>query len=297
MSSLLEVAKIAAIFLLLGLNVARAAQPSVTPAAPSELPRLVQVKDNVYVIQNVNSVVPEIGAFGGNVAIYITDDGVILVDSKNERMHDDLVGKVKSLTNAPIKYVVLTHNHGDHSGGSAKLQALGATVIISHADRESMIRGNQPGVPQMAYSEKASIFLGRNEMQLREFRGHTRGDTVVYLPAERIVIAGDLVTTPDSIPGIVNYGDGGNWTDWGLTLDEIAKMDFDFLIGGHGPVLTKSQFIEFRNKVAGIRERFRVLNRERKGADEIGQTLMREFNWGGPGPAAGNIPGMIQELR
>lgn len=276
-----------------------AAQPGGAPQAPAptELPRLLPVKDRVFLIQNVNHVVPEIGAFGGNITIYLTDEGVILIDSKNERMHDDIVAKVRSLTPLPIKYVILTHNHGDHSGGSLKMQQIGATVLSSRASREHMVRANLPGQAQVTYSQQAGLHLGGRELQLRELRGHTRGDTVIYFPAERVLVAGDLVTTPDSIPGIVNYGDGGNWTEWGESLDAIAQMDFDILIAGHGPTLTKPQFLAFRDKIAGIRERFRALNRERKSADEIGQTLVREYNWGGPGPAVGNIAGMMQELR
>ena len=90
-------------------------------------------------------------AYGGNATFYLTDAGVILVDSKSDGEHDDLLAKLKTLTDKPIKYVILTHNHGDHSGGAAKLQAMGATLLISAADRENMIRGNQQGIPDIGY--------------------------------------------------------------------------------------------------------------------------------------------------
>jgi glyoxylase-like metal-dependent hydrolase (beta-lactamase superfamily II) len=271
----------------------QAPPPAVTPAP---LPALIKVKDDVYVIQNIRHTVAEIGQNGGNVTVYVTPDGVILVDSKNERMHDDIVAKVKTITDRPIRYVVITHNHADHAGGSARFQAMGATVVSSAGTRENMLRANAPGAAQMAYSGAAQLSLGGKDVQLREYRGHTRGDTVVLLPAARVVVAGDLVTTTETIPAIVNYGDGGGWTDLGRTLDEIARMDFDILIGGHGPSLTRAEFLKFRDRTTAIRERFRALNRERKTPDEIAQTLVREFNWG-TGPAAGNIPGMMQELR
>ena len=98
--------------------------------------KLVKVRDDVYRVNVNDAVLPDIPLFGGNVGIYLTDGGVVLVDSKNERMHDDLVAKVRSLTNAPISYVVLTHNHADHSAGAAQLRALGATVVMSAADRK-----------------------------------------------------------------------------------------------------------------------------------------------------------------
>jgi cyclase len=266
------------------------------PQAPAPVPKLVKVSDDLYVIQNVNNTVAEIGQNGGNVTIIVTPEGVILVDSKNERMHDDIIAKVKSVTDRPIKYMVLTHNHGDHSGGSARLQAIGVTVMSSIGSRDNMARTNAPGQAQIAYSGHAEMSLGGRRLQLRELRGHTRGDTVITLPASGALIAGDLVTTPDSIPTIVNYADGGNWTELGESLDAIGGLEFDVLIAGHGPNLSKAEFLKFRDKTAAIRERFRALNREQKTQEEIGQTLMKEFNWG-TGPAVGNLAGMMQELR
>ncbi len=264
--------------------------------APTELPRLIKLKDDVYVIQNVNNVVAEIGAFGGNITVYLTDDGVMLFDSKNAQMHDDVVAKVRSLTDKPIKYVVLTHSHADHSGGAAKMAAIGATVIISREDRELMARQNPMGLPQVGYSHAASVALGGKEARLVEYCGHTRGDTVAYLPAARVLVVGDLVTTPDTIPQIVNYGDGGNWTDMVKTLNALAAVDFDVMVGGHGPVLTKAEFLKHRDKVAAIGERARALVKQGRPQDEITQTLLKEFNWG-TGPAAGVIPGMMVEFR
>lgn len=266
------------------------------PPAPAPPPRLIKVADNLFVIQNANHTVQEIGQNGGNVTVIVTPAGVVLVDSKNEKMHEDILAKVKSVTSQPVRYMVLTHNHGDHSGGSARLQAMGVTVVSSVASRRHMERTNMPGQAPIAYAGYAELTVGGTRLELRELRGHTRGDTVITLPAQRAVIAGDLVTTPDSIPAIVNYADGGSWTELGESLDAIARMDFDVLIAGHGPNLTRAEFAKVRDKAAGIRERFRTLNRERKTQDEIAQTLMKEFNWG-TGPAAGNLAGMMQELR
>jgi glyoxylase-like metal-dependent hydrolase (beta-lactamase superfamily II) len=272
----------------------RAQQGAPAQAAPP--PRLIKVADDLYVIQNQNHTVAEIGQNGGNVTIIVTRDGVILVDSKFERMHDDIMAKLKSITDKPVRYLVLTHNHGDHSGGSARIQALGATVVSSVATRENMARANAAGRAQVAFNGSAELELGGTRLELRELRGHTRGDTVISMPARRTVIAGDLVTTPDSIPAIVNYADGGNWTELGESLESIGRMDFDVLVGGHGPNLTRAEFTAFKTKVHGIRERFRALNRDKQTQDEIAQALTKEFNWGS-GPAAGNLAGMMQELR
>src|SRR5690606_7030867 len=142
------------------------------PAGPEEPTRLERVADDVYAIINANdAVMPDIPLYGGNVAVYLTDDGVVLVDAKTDGMHDDLVAKVQSLTDQPIKYVVLTHHHPDHSGGAARLQALGATVIVSAANRERMVASGRPG-PQMGYEGRAQIVLGGKRIELLEFCGH-----------------------------------------------------------------------------------------------------------------------------
>ena len=259
---------------------------------------MTKIKDNIYVVENQAAKMSDLAAYGGNATIYLTDKGVILVDSKFERIHDDFRSKIKSLTNQPVKYVILTHNHGDHSSGAAKFETEGAKVLISTRDYENLVKTpNQTWLPSLTYAGSASLFVGGKEIDVRQMRGHTSGDTVVYFPAERVVCAGDLVTLPwDDIPLIVNYADGGNWTDWNRSIQELLKMDWDVLIPGHGPAIDKQQLAELRNRMDHVIERFRMLLREGKNQQEITQTLVKEFNWGS-GPAAGVIPGMMTELR
>jgi len=273
--------------------------PFVHSQAPQSSPptQLRKIKDDVYVIENAVANLENIRKYGGNVLVYLTPDGVILVDCKFEPMHDDIVAKVKSLTDKPIKYVILTHNHADHSGGAAKMSAMGATVIISADDLENLARvPNHTWLPEMGYSGRAQMRLGGKEVQLYEVRGHTKGDTLVYLPAERVVESGDLFATVEELPYIVDYGSGGNWMDLSNEIDELLKLDFDLMVPGHGPPVTRPDVVKIRNRVVAIRERFRELNREKKTQDEIGQALMKEFGWGKE-PAPANIPGMMQELR
>src|SRR5206468_5886097 len=92
------------------------------PPQPAKLD-LVKIKDDLYVIHN--DVVP------GNVTALITNEGVILVDDKFEVDHANIMAELKKVTNQPVKIVVNTHHHGDHSGGNAKLQQLGVQAIAS----------------------------------------------------------------------------------------------------------------------------------------------------------------------
>lgn len=280
-------------FLVPGILAQEGNQP---PAGPP--PKLTKIRDSLYVLENQAANLADLVAYGGNLTIYLTDQGPILVDSKFERNHDYVVSQIKTLTDKPVKYLILTHNHADHAGGAAKLEADGAQVIISNQDRENLVKApNQSWLPALTYSGRADLYLGGKHVQLLEARGHTRGDTIVSFPAERVVCAGDLVTTAwDAIPLIVNYGDGGNWTDWQHSISELLAMDWDVLIPGHGPAINKQQLAELYGRMNQVIDRFRQLNREKKTQEEITQTLVKEFHWG-TGPAAGVIPGMMAELR
>src|SRR5215510_9744263 len=92
---------------------------------------LVKVKDDLYVIHN--DFVP------GNSTALITNEGVVLVDDKFEIDHASIMAELKKVTNQPVKYVVNTHHHGDHSGGNVKLQQLNAQVVASEEARENMV--------------------------------------------------------------------------------------------------------------------------------------------------------------
>ena len=259
-------------------------------------PRLIQVTNDVYVIENANPSIAELISYGGNVTVIVSEEGVVLIDAKFARMHDFIVEQVRSLTDLPITHVILTHNHDDHSGGTARLQEIGATAIVSATMHEKMNQQEGSGSRLESYSDELLLTSGEKEIYLREIRGHTAGDTIAYLPQDGVLVAGDLITTADSIPVIVNYEDGGSWISLGAALDELADFDFRFLVSGHGPIVTKSEFLVFRDKVRGIIERTRTLTREGANREAIAETLLAEFNWGG-GLADGNIPTMMEELQ
>src|SRR5678815_5990364 len=96
-----------------------------------------KLKDDLFVIHN--EYVP------GNTTVMVTNEGVIMVDDKFEIDSANILAEVKKITNQPVKYVINTHHHGDHSGGNAKLQAMGVQAVSSQRAREHMVDGGQPG--------------------------------------------------------------------------------------------------------------------------------------------------------
>jgi glyoxylase-like metal-dependent hydrolase (beta-lactamase superfamily II) len=115
-----------------------------------------KVADDLYVI---------IGD-GGNSTVYITNEGVILVDDKFEYDGQDIVDKVKSVTNQPIKYVLNTHLHGDHTGSNERFLPT-AEIIATKNARDNMVKNKAPGVMRVVFTDETDIFLGGKEVRMK----------------------------------------------------------------------------------------------------------------------------------
>src|SRR5688572_25357364 len=226
------------------------------PAGPL---RIAKVKGDLYMISGE----------GGNVAVYVTADGVILVDDMFDRNHADILAQVKSVTNRPIRYVFNTHQHDDHAGGDARMLPI-AEVIAHRNARANLVAKKQPfyedtpgtpiGLPRVTFSDEAAVHLGGKEARAIHFgRGHTNGDAVVHFPEARTIHTGDLFLVargggaraaapprPVSVPVFIDYAQGGSFLDWSKTLDGILRLDFDTIIPGHGPVSTRADLVKFR---------------------------------------------------
>src|SRR5689334_19260475 len=105
---------------------------------PAEL-ALQKVTDNLYVIMNS----------GGNVAFMPTSEGVIVVDDKYAQDAPQIMAKIKSVTDKPVRYVINTHQHGDHTGGNAAMLAANAEILIQKNARANMVTNKMPGQPRI----------------------------------------------------------------------------------------------------------------------------------------------------
>ena len=232
----------------------------------------VKVRDDLFVIHN--DFVP------GNTTALITNAGVVLVDDKFEIDHASILAELKKVTNQPVKYVINTHHHGDHSGGNAKLQQLNAQVVASEEARENMVDGKQPGLPTVTFEHHAHIYLGGKNVELYHFgRSHTNGDVVVLFPAQRTLAAGDMFTFGDATPQLIDYSGGGSAKEWTGTLDSVLQLDFDSVVPGHGVVTTKAELRKFRDSTLRLRNRVHELVVQKKTRDDVAKMLRAEFHW------------------
>ncbi len=190
-----------------------------------------------------------------NTGIVVGDDAVMVIDTQaTPVMAQDVIRRIREVTSKPIKYVVLSHYHAVRVLGAA---AYGAEHVIASEDTLSLIRerGEQdkaseigrfprlfrnvesvpPGLtwPTMTFTGKMTLWLGKLEVQILQLgRGHTKGDTVVWLPAERILFSGDLVEY-----GATPYAGDAYFSDWPATLDAVAALKPAQLVPGRGAAL------------------------------------------------------------
>ena len=230
--------------------------PTLTPEQEAQL-QIREVMDGLYVLPGFDG-----GQSGGNVAVRVTDEGVIIVDDKFPYSFDFITAQVRSVTDQPIKYVLNTHHHDDHSGSNADF--LPSAEVIAHKNaRANIVRNNQPGAPRVIFADETAVFLGGAEVQMFHFgRGHTNGDAIVYFPDLRTVHTGDLFVFGQRLDGSTlspfwDFGNGGSVLEWPATLTRLLALDFDTVIPGHGPILTKADIRTFRGKLETVIDRVR----------------------------------------
>ena len=190
-----------------------------------------------------------------NTGIVVGDDAVLVADTQaTPAMAQDVVRRIREVTDKPIKYVVLTHYHAVRVLGASGFDP--QQIIASQDTRDLIVeRGEQdkaseigrfprlfrnvetvpPGLtwPTMTFTGKMTLWLGKLEVQLLQLgRGHTKGDTVVWLPQERVLLSGDLVEF-DATP----YAGDAYFKDWPQTLENLAALKPAALVPGRGPAL------------------------------------------------------------
>jgi cyclase len=256
-------------------------RPTLTP---EQLERVqihpVQGKAGLYVIPGFDG-----GLSGGNVAVRVTGNGVILVDNKFSYSSSDIIRQVASVTSEPISYVMNTHHHDDHAGSNADFMP--AAQVIGHENvRSLMINNDQAGAPSIVFSHSTSVFVGDVEVQAHHFgRGHTSGDSIIYFPDLRTVHTGDLFIWGTRLDGstmapFIDYANGGSAAEWTATLDGLLALDFDTAIPGHGPILTKADVKAFQDKFSRLILRMTRLIDSGTGRDDIATRLeLADLNW------------------
>src|SRR4029079_4803255 len=196
-----------------------------------------------------------------NTGVVVGDDCAMVIDTQaTPVMAADVIRHIRTVTDKPIKYVVMSHYH---AVSVLRARAYGPSEIIASEDTRDLIveRGAQdmkseierfprlfravetiPGLtwPTITFKGDMTVWLGKLEVQLMQLgRGHTKGDTVAWLPQQKILFSGDLVEY-DATP----YGGDAYFSDWPKTLDNIAALQPVALVPGRGAALTSPEMVQ-----------------------------------------------------
>ena len=237
-------------------------------------------KEGLYILPGFDGALS-----GGNVAVLVTNEGIIIVDNKFSYSFGDISRQISTVTDQPIRYVLNTHHHFDHAGSNADFMPK-AQVIGHENARANIIRNEQMGAQNLTFSNRTSGFLSGVEVQAHHFgRGHTDGDSVIYFPDLQTVHTGDLFIWGNRLDGttlapFIDYANGGSAAEWTATLDGLLSLDFDTVIPGHGPILTKADIRIFGDKFDHLVSRINALIEAAISRDNVTEELdIADLNW------------------
>jgi cyclase len=258
---------------------ARAQQP------PQPL-KVTKVKDNVYWVQ---------GGVGSNDGFIVGNTGVVLVDTKTTvDSEKGVIAEIAKVTPKTVDTVFITHSDGDHVNGLAAFPA-GLTIIAQENCKKEMQASAgsrnpapQDRLPTKTYAKTDKLTVDGVHIRLYHWaNGHTSGDTVVYLPDEKIVFGGDLLVTnrPDTLIHLEKNGSAAGWIE---NAKGMVGLDADTYLTGHGEMMTKA---DVQKKLAFIQDRYnkiKTMSAQGKSLDEIKTSLGEPT--AAPAPNANGAP-------
>jgi len=265
-------AAVATMALLAGAAIAQ--QPAATPPDFSKVEiKTTDLGDNVYMLEGQ----------GGNITVAIARDGIIMVDSEFAPLHDKIKAAIALVSNLPVKYLVDTHFHGDHTGGNEAFAKDGATVVSEVNVRTRLAAGTTNGLtgvktpplpdaalPAKTYTGAFKIRLSGRVADLRHIaNAHTDGDTYVWFKTANVLATGDTFTN-GRYPNI-DFANGGNIKGMIAAADAYLKLvnDKSRIVPGHGPIADKAALASYRAMLVTARDRMAKLVKDGKSEGDV----------------------------
>jgi glyoxylase-like metal-dependent hydrolase (beta-lactamase superfamily II) len=215
---------------------------------------------------------------GGNVTVAVGTDGVIMVDAQFAPMHDKLKAAIAKITDKPVKYLINTHYHGDHTGGNAAFGKEGV-IIVAHQNLKNRLANPPAGangqipaaapaeaLPKEVYTDKTTVSTGGRTAQITHIEAHTDTDSVVYFPNANVLAIGDTGGA-NRYPNIALGGSIDGMIQGVGSYIAIAN-DQTKIVPGHGRLADKADLVAYRDMLVSIKDRVSKLKTEGKSADE-----------------------------
>jgi len=262
-----------ALLVVAGLSIAAAQQ-----AQSKQTIDVQKVADNYYVL--LSSTPGNEATFsGGNVGVFITNNGVVLIDTKLATWGQTFLDRVKSVTNKPVTMIINTHTHGDHTGNDDKF-GTNVEVVAQENTKTNMakmdaFKGDKAVfLPKRTFKDTLTLGSGNEQINLYYFgAGHTNGDAMIYLPALRVLQTGDLFARKDA-PRI-DPANGGSGVAYPQTLSKaVATLkNVDVVVPGHSPLAKWSDLQEYQRFTADLLNEVQTARRAGKTADAAAASI------------------------
>jgi cyclase len=252
---------------------------------------LTKIAEDVYAYVNVTGAGPH-NSFGANAGAIIGKDGIVVIDTLiSSKEAKRFIRDIRAISDKPIKYVVNTHYHLDHSFGNSEFQKLGA-IIISHAnDRTNALAHNESTLknaqafglidkdmegttivyPSVTFSDKMEINLLTQRVQLiYPMASHTDGSILVYLPDKKVLFTGDILFT-----NFHPFMADGKLKSWVKVLNVILAMDVERIIPGHGPISSKKDVQDMKEYIIAFHRKAKQLRAKSEDLETIAAEMKK----------------------
>jgi cyclase len=263
------------------------ATPPATPAPPPAAPAPPQRDFSKTVIKptDLGNNTYMLEGEGGNITVAVGKDAVLMVDSEFAPLHDRIKAAIENITKLPVKYLVNTHFHGDHTGGNALFHKDGAIVVAQINVRKRLAAGTTNGLtslktppadadtlPTMTYTDRTVLQInGRHAVVLGHPRNaHTDGDTYVLFPDANVLSTGDIFTNNGHYPNI-DFANGGNIKGMIAGIQTYLKLanDKTKIVPGHGALASKADLAAYLTMLTTARDRMAKLVKDGKSEADV----------------------------
>jgi glyoxylase-like metal-dependent hydrolase (beta-lactamase superfamily II) len=254
---------------------------------------------------------------GGNVTVQEGPDGVLLVDTQFAPMAPKILAAIRELTDKPIRYIINTHVHGDHTGGNEAIaKSVQDIKIIGHENLLKVMsappthrpfdfsapRGNWP---TETYKDQKTLEFNGEEVELiHSDKAHSSGDTIVFFHGSNVVSAGDVYANSryptfdptGSIGGVII---GMNRILGMITPPDKRGQGGTVIIPGHGPIAHQADLVAYRDMAVMLRDRIQTMLNQGMTLEQVkAMHPMKEYDpiYGGPTTGIGSADGTIEEI-
>src|SRR6202140_1199265 len=229
--------------------------------------------DNVYMLEGQ----------GGNITVAVAKDGIIMVDGEYAPLHEKIKAAIATVSNQPIKYLVNTHFHGDHTGGNEPFAKDGVAIVAEVNVKNRLAAGTTNGLtgvpnppaapaalPAKTYTGSFKIRLNGRVADLKHIaNAHTDGDTYIWFKTANVLSTGDTFTN-GRYPNI-DFANGGNIRGMIAATNLYLKLTNtkSRIVPGHGPIADKAALTEYHTMLVTARDRMTKLVRDGKSEDDV----------------------------